>query len=127
MVGMVLWMSNFLYGGLHATAWNEYFPSTIEQWLWRSSAIYIGFCGGLWIVINYTAQKWAPLNRFWDGWVDGKKGWLHNALIGTLVATCGLAFILARAYIVLEAFVSIRALPRAAYETPRWSQILPHL
>ena len=33
---------------------------------------------------------------------------------------------MARAFIVIEAFVSIRQLPLAAYETPSWSQIMPH-
>ena len=47
---MVLWLANFCYGGIHAAAWNDHFPSEVEKWLWRSSASYIGFCGGLWVV-----------------------------------------------------------------------------
>ena len=51
-VGMVLWFANFLYGGIHAAAWNDHFPSTAEKWLWRASASYIAFCGGLWVGLN---------------------------------------------------------------------------
>ena len=126
-VGMLLWLSNFAYGGVHAAAWNEHFPSAAEKWLWRSSALYISFCGGLWIVLNYAAQAYRPLNDFWEGWMDGKKGAIYNAVLGFLVFSCGFAFCIARAFIVVEAFISIRELPATAYDTPNWSQLLPHL
>jgi hypothetical protein len=127
LVGMILWASNLFYGGIHLTAWNYYFPTVAERWLWRSSSIYISFCGGFWIILNYMVYRLPRLNNFWDSWMDGMKGWLQDAVLGSLVMICGLSFILARGYIVLEAFVSIRQLPRAAYDTPSWSQIWPHL
>lgn len=126
MVGMVLWMASLAYGAIHAAAWNEHFPSLAEQWLWRSSAIYIGFCGGLWIILNYITQAYRPLNEFWERWMDGKASWYFNVVIGFLVFLCGLSFILARLYIVVEAVVSIRSLPAAAYATPDWTQVFPH-
>lgn len=125
-VGMVLWLANFLYGSLHAAAWNDHFPSTWEKWLWRSSAIYIAFCGGLWVVLNYTVRSYKRLNDFWEKWMDGEKSWLQNVTLGTTVVICGFSLMLARAYIVVEAFVSIRQLPASAYETPSWSQVFPH-
>ena len=125
-VGMVLWLANFLYGGIHAAAWNDHFPSTTEKWLWRSSASYIAFCGGLWVVLNFIVSSHQPLNDFWEHWMDGKKGWFQNLSLGSLVFICGFSLMLARAYIVIEAFVSIRQLPLAAYDTPSWSRVLPH-
>ncbi len=125
-VGVVLWLANFLYGGIHAAAWNDHFPSAVEKWLWRASASYIGFCGGLWVVLNFVVSNYQPLNDFWEHWMDGQKGRIHNLSLGSLVFTCGFSLMLARAYIVVEAFVSIRELPSAAYETPTWSQIFPH-
>ena len=126
MVGMILWMSNFLYGGLHALAWHEFFPTAIEKWLWRSTAVYISFCGGFWVLLNGIVSRSPRLNEFWENWMDGKKSWVSDIFLGSLVFACGLAFILARAFIVVEAFVSIRELPLAAYDTPSWSQIWPH-
>lgn len=127
MVGVTLWAANFLYGGLHALAWNNFFPSTVEKWLWRSTAIYISFCGGLWVLLNGIVSKLKKLNAFWEHWMDGEKSWLSDVFLGSLVCLCGSAFILARAFIVVEAFVSIRELPVMAYDTPSWSQIWPHL
>ncbi|KAK5045439.1 hypothetical protein LTR84_009303 [Exophiala bonariae] len=125
-VGMVLWLANFLYGSLHAAAWNDHFPSMLEKWLWRSSAIYIAFCGGLWVILNYMVKSYKRLNEFWEKWMDGEKSWLQNVTLGTIVVICGFSLMFARAYIVVEAFLSIRQLPASAYETPSWSQIFPH-
>ena len=125
-VGMILWLACFTYGIIHLSAWNDHFPTVVEQWLWRSSSLYIGFCGGLWIVLNYITQAYAPLNAFWDRWMDGGGKWWQNLLLGVPVVACGLALIFARAFIVIEAFLSIRELPAGAYETPTWTQVFPH-
>ena len=125
-VGMVLWLACLAYGAIHLTAWNVHFPSIYEQWLWRSSSLYIGFCGGLWIILNYLTQAYPPLNAFWDSWMDGGGKWWQNILIGVPVFVCGLSLVLARAFIVLEAFICIRELPARAYETPTWTQVFPH-
>jgi len=125
-VGMVLWLACFLYGAVHMAAWNDHFPSVAEKWLWRSSSAYIGFCGGLWVVLNYGAQAYRPFNVFWEKWMDGGGNWWQNVLISVPVAVCGLSLILARAFILVEAFISIRELPAAAYDTPTWAQVFPH-
>ena len=125
-VGMILWLACLAYGAVHLTAWNDHFPTVAEQWLWRSSSLYIGFCGGLWIVLNYLAQSFGPLNAFWEKWMDGGGRWWQNLLIGIPVLVCGVSLILARAFIVIEAFISIRELPAAAYDTPTWTQVFPH-
>lgn len=125
-VGMVLWLANFCYGGIHAAAWNDHFPSEPEKWLWRASASYIGFCGGLWVVLNLLVAKYQRLNDFWEHWMDGKKSWWQSFALGTVVGVCGVSLFLARFYIVLEAFVSIRRMPLSAYQTPEWTDILPH-
>ena len=126
MVGVVLWFSNLCYGGIHASAWNEHFPSDAERWLWRTSAVYIGFCGGLWICLNWLTLRIKPLNDFWEKWMDGKENWFSNIVLGFLVVGCGGALCFARCFIVVEAFASIRSLPMGAYDTPDWTQVLPH-
>ena len=125
-VGVILWFSNLCYGGVHASAWNEHFPSIAEKWLWRTSALYIGFCGGLWIVLNWVTIRCKPVNEFWERWMDGEKGWISSMGLGILVVGCGGALCAARGYIVIEAFLSIRSLPVGAYETPDWTQVVPH-
>lgn len=125
-VGMVLWLACFVYGAVHMAAWNDHFPSTAEKWLWRSSSAYIGFCGGLWVILNYGAQAYKPFNAFWEKWMDGGGRLWQNVLISVPVVVCGSSLILARAFIVVEAFISIRELPAGAYDTPSWTQVFPH-
>jgi len=56
--------------------------------------------------------------------MDAKSKWYFNILIGLLVFICGLSFCTARLYIVVEAVISIRRLPAAAYLTADWTQVL---
>ncbi|KAI1096420.1 hypothetical protein F5B19DRAFT_436353 [Rostrohypoxylon terebratum] len=125
-VGMVLWLANLCYGGIHIAGWNEHFPSIAESWLWRSSALYIGFCGGLWVVLNAIVARIPALNEFWEHWMDGKKTWWQNLGLGAVVFLCRFSLVLARMFIVVEAIVSIRELPASAYQTPDWIDLFPH-
>ena len=50
--------------------------------------------------------------------MNGKSKWYLNIPIGFLVFFCGFSFCAARLYIVIEAVISIRCLPAAAYLTP---------
>ena len=125
-ISMILWLACFLYGAIHLTAWNDHFPTNAEKWLWRTSGLYIGFCSALWIVLNSITQAYEPLNTFWERWMDGGGRWWHNIILGAPVVLCGLSLIFARGFVVIEAFVSIRELPAAAYETPTWTQVFPH-
>jgi hypothetical protein len=53
--------------------------------------------------------------------MDGEKKWWQNVILGTL------SLMVARAYIVIETFLSIWELPAEAYETLSWTQIFPRL
>ena len=125
-VGMVLWFANLCYGAVHMAAWNEHFPSAAEMWLWRASATYISFCGGFWVTLNFAVARIPRLNGFWERWMDGEKTKLESLGLGLVVFVCGFSLILARMLVVVEAFVSIRALPVEAYRTPEWTNIFPH-
>ncbi|OTA95682.1 hypothetical protein M434DRAFT_20093 [Hypoxylon sp. CO27-5] len=115
------WPSNDLLHLVHPT------PTTAETWLWRASALYIGFCGGLWVILNFLVAKIPALNIFWDHWMYGEKTWWQNLGLGALVFLCGFSLVLARMFIVVEAIVSIRELPASAYQTPEWIDLFPHL
>ena len=136
-VQTIFWLPSFLYGALHLIAWKEHFPSIIEKWLWRSSSIYICCCTGLWLIISYGlyygSRSWAPGRRLYRRVKKGLDAWWWKLLLDIIgyVLSFGwkfavVLFILARYFIVVEAFISIRNLPARAYETPSWIQILPH-
>jgi hypothetical protein len=44
-----------------------------------------------------------------------------------ICSICGLAYLFARAYLIVEAFVALRLLPVAAYVVPEWTLGVPHI
>jgi len=56
------------------------------------------------VVLNFVFRSHQQLNDFWEHWMDGKKGWFQNLPLETLVFVSGLSLMLARAYIIIEAF-----------------------
>ena len=133
-------VTGFIYGGLHALAWAAHFNSNTEQLLWRSSACIV--MGGFPIIAvvflvflssvnaNKTVRAGPNLKR-WIQLVIGfvaELGWvlLLVFLIFLLIAVIA-AYMLARAYLVVECFINIFHLPAGAYDVPRWSAYFPHI
>ena len=127
LMGMALWFASMAFGGVHAAAWNGSFPSKIEAWLWRSSSVYIMASGLIWLCINFFGQVSNSFNTYWDEILARRAGWLSHSIIGSLCAVCGLAYGFARIFLVVESVISLRRLPIGAYQTPDWSQLIPHL
>ena len=102
-----------VYGGLHALAWFGNFRSSTEQLLWRISAAIVmgGFLvvTGLYQLIIRTTSK------------------IVETLTTPLVFLISLAYILARAYLVVECFISLSHLPAGVYDVPQWSSYFPHI
>lgn len=95
-MGMVLWSVSMIYGGVHAAAWNDYFPSEVEAWMWRCSSIYAAFCGLLWLSINMLAHISTSLNYYWDEVVAFRVRWINYLVLGTVCSVCGVTYIVAR-------------------------------
>ena len=126
MMGAVLWFASMAFGGVHAAAWDAYFPSPVEAWMWRCSALYISFSGLLWLAANMLAQFSRRIWWYWYELLMHQVHWINYAIWGTVCTICGSAYIFARLFLVVEAFISLRALPIAAYSTPNWTLSIPH-
>ena len=126
-MGMVVWFASMAYGGLHAAAWNGHFPSRIEMWLWRASSVCIAGSGLTWILINLLARTFKGFKAYWKEVESLRAHWTSLVGLGSLATLCGLAYLLARIFLVVEAFISLRKLPAAAFETLQWTQLFPHL
>ena len=95
-----------LYGGVHLAAWHFDFPSKMEAYLWRLSGLVIMIGLPSWWVIQRPLAHSA-----------------FRAVFMVLVLSYGLA----RTYLIVESFVSLRDVPIGVYFTPAWIQMLPHL
>ncbi|KAI9765430.1 MAG: hypothetical protein M1840_007388 [Geoglossum simile] len=103
-------LATLLYGALHVAAWNEYYPSDVERTLWRVSALYLACAGTAYMI----SVKW---------YLDG----LVGDLLPVLLFLAFIVYVAARVFLVIECFISLRELPVEAYQTPIWTQYLPHL
>jgi hypothetical protein len=114
-----------LYGGVHlATGLNSKLPTGVEQTIWKAaSVIIIAFIPtALCIVIPafYVGERKNHTHQKGLGWVFD---WLMVIYlpVGTIV------YVLARLFIIIESFISLRAEPIGVYIIPAWLQMLPHL
>ncbi|KAE9372869.1 hypothetical protein N431DRAFT_409181 [Stipitochalara longipes BDJ] len=124
------------YGGIHASAWSEYFPTTLERTIWRASSIYIATLGVIVMTMGYIGfvidpdhdpvEAWfSPLEKLDDAYFGGRD--IVNIAVWIFIFIFLMLYVFSRGFLVVEAFVSLRRLPSAAYTTPSWTQYLAHL
>jgi hypothetical protein len=133
-----------VYGGIHAISWNWYFPSTAERMIWRISACMVAGEGILSTIITLymvlpglrgvllclylveccgVAEKCkaalpAPAIKI--------SRWIWQFYTAVLVVTFIAMYIGPRVYLVVESFISLRALPVGAYDTVQWTELPLH-
>lgn len=127
LMGMTLWFATMAYGGVHIAAWHEYFPTHAEQLLWRLSSVYIACSGLLWLLMNILGALFPWASVYWDRFISFQAWWIEYIMYGTVATICGVLYIFARAFLVVDSIVSLRRLPAQSYSTPQWSSVIPHL
>lgn len=95
--------------------------------LWHLSSVWVTFRAAFWLLIHLLAYFLPDIDRIWIAYNERRLGWFATGIITLLCVLCGVSFIWSRAFLVVEAFVSIRMVPKAVYDTPSWSQVFPHL
>lgn len=121
---VILNLATAAYGGLHAAAWNAYFPSSSERSLWRFAVVFIAVSGVTWSVATVIWEKMPNSFNLPNSWLGQYIFFLVCFLV---LMSASIIYIFARAYLVWEAFYSLRQLPVDAYKTPAFTQYLPHL
>jgi len=120
------------YFGIHLAAWNFTFPTRTERLLWRVASLQLlGVLLFYLAVITIGTYFYKDIARI----LFGKES---NSMLGVaslapqwllLVAYYPviIAYGSARTYILLEAFVNLRALPLSAYTSVNWADFIPHV
>ncbi|RSL47302.1 hypothetical protein CEP54_013473 [Fusarium duplospermum] len=132
------------YGDVHLAAWKWTFPSHFEGLFWKICCLFIVCASpvmfiidiafmGLVELIHYQpvtndlddkedAEDGSPKKKSeWDYWDIGFFA-LTSFNIPVLVM-----YVIARVYIVLESFLSLRCVPLGVFFSPAWLQMFPHL
>ena len=115
-------MAGLIYGGLHALAWFAHFESSTQQLLWRISAcVVMGGFPVFWVLREFGDR---------NGYYITKRLYLLYILVilaYTAMALVALAYMLSRAYLVVECFINLSHLPAGVYDVPSWSSYFPHI
>ena len=119
------------YTGLHLVGWNFAFPTYIEQTFWRAaSSVLVGLLVGYLLFISIgpiaadrIAQKFFNVRAASIMELFCLVPFWAQALI--CLPALG-AYGSARLYIIVEAFISLRALPVSAYDSVNWPNLIPH-
>ena len=127
LMGMALWFASIAFGAVHVAAWNEYFPTTMEKWLWRSSSLYLAWAGSLWLSICCLGAVSRRFVAIWDMCITGRAGKAVYICLIPVCVICGLVYAFARVFLVTESVISLRKLPPRMYITPDWPEVIPHL
>ena len=121
-VGLGFTTAGMIYGGLHALAWFAHFESSTQQLLWRISACVVmgGFpvCWALIEAFVYTDDNF-PQSLYLDA--------IFRWSMSIALPLIALAYMLARAYLVVECFINLSHLPAGAYDVPQWASYFPHI
>lgn len=126
-VGLV-WLG---YGAIHTTAWNFEFPTHAEQLLWRvaslvmsASMLYFWIVGNrkFYLLLGYIM----PSKRKAMEKVSNERRQVSPIQIALSVFGV-ILYLAARICLIVQALISLRALPAGVFEIVRWSQYIPHV
>ncbi|KAF4445955.1 hypothetical protein F53441_10344 [Fusarium austroafricanum] len=112
-----------LYGGIHLGSPRIPFPSDLESLLWKIASIDIIVSMPVFLLISVIglgiSQRYLKYESIaHDSWATFYKFPAHVIFIGYSVS---------RGFLVVESFISLRALPIGTYWTPSWLQMIPHI
>lgn len=140
---ILLFIVILAYCCLHFIAWSFSFPTHVERILWRAGCIAIVATTFIFLVCE-TYQDGHRLGR-WERWYirlfpkqsasfvrmnTMEKRRREQEFIPLweviIMSPVTLVYTLARTYIVVEVFVSLRSLPSGAFDSVQWSNFIPH-
>ena len=110
----------FILAGVHIAAWSYQYPSEAEAWLWRTSCLLIGLLP-LCLIYGQYVEHWvknAPPNpmTLW-----------HQKISSTCLYTLYTTYPLARMFLMIEVFISLRSANPEIYQQPDWTPYLGHI
>ena len=112
LIGLAV-LSLTIFGFIHLASWNSRLPSTIELWMWRGSSLHCVIYAGLF-----------ALDAAWCA--SEKMQAFHNAL--DQITNYGIPlYVIVRIYMIVEVFISLRALPASTFQSVQWSSFVPHI
>lgn len=106
-----------VFGAVHCAAWSYAFPSLAEKQMWRACAIAIAAIplpmAGMFAMFD-PFNAWSPRNAI-------------EYFQVTVMTLGGMLYIIARIFLLVLSFTTLRNLPLSAYQTVQWTTWIPHI
>lgn len=120
---LVFFLLSSCYGAIHASAYTFVFPSTFESAAWYCSSLFIASASYLIFAVWSTWMAAVNCDEM-IRWAEfAKLPWfLLRCLCAVILACYGLA----RIFLVVEAFISLRSMPVSVYRVVEWTRYIPH-
>lgn len=123
-VVLIITIPTAAFGTFQLIAWNFIFPTRAEQMLWRYTCLGNGVVLGVGCVLEAAAiiasgYTVAGLDTF-NGY---KLQWPRNLLF----FIPGSMYFCARAVVITEVVISLRALPAGCFDTVAWTSFFPNI
>ncbi|KAJ7466993.1 hypothetical protein FB451DRAFT_403168 [Mycena latifolia] len=121
-----------IFGSIYCAAWNAPFPSNAEMWMWRACASAVATIPA--VMVFVPAMRFV-LNRLIRIVFPGlwKRHWAHwhsdalDSVAWVIITVFSPIYILARFFLMVLPFTTLRALPSGAFVDVDWSVYIPHL
>ena len=96
------------FGAIHLVSWASSFPSEIERWLWRVSAL-------ISVITSVLCMQFRRMSLRWEG------------ILTIVKVGSPLLYLASRVVMAVEAFVGLRAMEPATYDTYTLTNYWVHL
>ncbi|KAL4257808.1 hypothetical protein AB1N83_011288 [Pleurotus pulmonarius] len=125
-------LAGSLFGAIHCIAWRFQFPTAVEKAMWRVASIVVTAAPLLWYLIVSAIVMLVKIKTTSE--VSGASRWVI-ALFESLIRYIGMALVpvilysyfLARLFLIIESFISLRSLSSEAFQVVTWTTFIPHI
>jgi hypothetical protein len=129
----VWFLVSAFYSTCHLVSWNWHFPTEPEALLWHLCTLYtassiVALCilAGMMAVYDFHIERRQRPPSLLGGLVDNVLR--HLLRLVSLFLVVGIPFwVLARVFMTVEAYISIRNLKKGSFDAVQWTQAIPHL
>lgn len=120
--GLLLFLLPAIYGAIHLSAWTFQFPTAIEHKLWKIACLDLVASLPVFLIGSFAREVGTNGVQFTQGDMAMLSWFGLLFLVVNIPAT-----VVARTYLVVESFISLRRVPVGVYATVPWSDWVPHI